>query len=174
MLKFFYKKRVLNILIADDDQEVAKLLKQILELRGHNVTIVEDGSRCITLCHLNKFDLIFIDYHMQGLNGTDVINIVRNNGQFPGTNTLAIREEGTSMKNTLIFAYTGDNSKNALHEFKICGMNGAIVKPIDMKSINILLKNIETRVELDSEIIKKQINSKDLILFDILSPVIKV
>lgn len=154
-----HKKRILNILIADDDIEVASLLKQILEMRGHNVIVVDDGARCITQCFANKFDLIFIDYHMNGLNGTDVTSIVKNNSQYPDSNTL-------------IFAYTGDNSKAALQEFKVCGMNGAIVKPIDLKSLSILLRNIETRIYLDSEIIKKEISSKDLILFDILSPVI--
>ena len=152
------KKRVLNILIADDDIEAAITLQEILEYRGHTVTIIDESPRCITTCCLNKYDLIFIDYQMQNLDGIQVVNIIKE-----------------YISKTLIFAYTKDNSTSTIQQFKICGMSGALVKPIDLTNINKtldnLLKNIEARTKLDQEIIKKS-PSKDLILFETNSPMI--
>ncbi len=147
-----YKRRVLNILIVDDDTQLGNLLKQIIEFRGHSVTFVDDGPRCITHCKLHAYDLIFIDYHMEGLNGVDVATIVKT--------------EKDIDKNTLIFAYTGDQSLLAINHFKNAGMNGAIIKPTDVKSIESLIQNLEIRTELDQEIIKSlNRRNKDLIIF---------
>ena len=112
------RRKVFNILIADDDTNIANNLKTLLNLRGHNVYVVDDGIGCISKCKDTQtfFDIVFLDYHMDGLDGAQVAEIVKDDG-----------------KKTLVFAYTGDNSDKAIHEFKIAGMDGAIIKPIRYK-----------------------------------------
>lgn len=138
------KRKTFNILIVDDDIDVADSLKDLLELRGHKVTVVDDGLRCITHCKdRNKhYDIVFIDYHMEGLDGAQVTEIVKND-----------------KKKSLIFAYTGDNSQKAIEDFKHVGMDGAIIKPIDIRSIELLMSKLELSNNLDTYTVKN-INKK--------------
>lgn len=120
-------RKNMNILIVDDDLEGAECLKEILELHGHRVNIIDDAVRCITLCQNNKYDIVFMDYHMQGLDGTQL--------------TVILKDQ--KVGKTVIFAYTGDNSKSAIVQFKEAGMNGAIIKPVDISSFEMLLNYFE-------------------------------
>lgn len=148
------KKRILDIAIVDDDVDMANSLKQLLEFRGHNVTVIDEGSRCITFCSSFKYDIIFLDYHMEGLNGAEVANIVKKNSS------------NCSKSPTLIFAYTGDNSKSALSLFKTSGMDGVVVKTVDVSDIYILMQNLEWRSKLDRTIMNDIIHrTKQEILF---------
>ena len=61
---YAYKKKTLNILIIDDDENVSTMLEDYLSLRGHYVEIVCEGTRGITKNNLKKYDIIFIDYHL--------------------------------------------------------------------------------------------------------------
>jgi len=131
------KKKIYNILIVDDDNETAQNFKLILSFRGHNVYVVNDGLKCITQCKEKIFDIIFLDYHMEELDGAQVAQLVKDD-----------------KKRTLIFAYTGDSSTKAINEFKEAGMNGAIVKPIDIKNIEMLMTKLENSINLDDKTIK--------------------
>ena len=49
-----YKKKYMNILIVDDDVDSANFIKELLELNGHIVTLIDEPTRCITLCQNNR------------------------------------------------------------------------------------------------------------------------
>jgi len=145
-------RKVLSILIVDDDLDIADNLRKLLELRGHNVVVVDDGMRCITHCKDKErhYDIVFMDYHMDGLDGAQVADIVK-----------------SDTHKTLIFAYTGDNSQRAINDFKQVGMDGAIIKPIDIKCIELLMSKLEQCTVLDNCTIKylhKQ-SSKSILFF---------
>ncbi len=61
----------LEILILDDDVDVAEALADILELHGHNVTIVHNGKNAIEAFTNNDFDVGFFDVRMPGMNGVE-------------------------------------------------------------------------------------------------------
>lgn len=144
------KKKILNVLIVDDDETVAFSLSQYIEFRGHNVYIIDEGARCVSCCQENNYDVIFMDYHMEGLDGAQVANIVK----------MEIS------KNAIIFAYTGDNSKRTINEIKKAGMIGAIIKSIEPEYIKILLQHLEKGHSLDKNIMKELMQrSKNQIMF---------
>ena len=68
----------------------------------------------------------FLDYHMENLDGAQVAEIVK-----------------SDRKKAIIFAYTGDNSDSAITEFKKVGIDGIVVKPIDINGIDILMSKLE-------------------------------
>ena len=69
------KYKTLSILIVDDDELSSSYFKKILELRGHIVTTLNEGIRCVSKINQNKYDLIFMDYHIDDINGDEVINL---------------------------------------------------------------------------------------------------
>lgn len=121
------KYKTLSILIVDDDELSSSYFKKILELRGHNVTTLNEGIRCVSKVNQNKYDLIFMDYHIDDINGDEVTQIIKEDFD----------------NNSVIFAYTGDNSNDAINKFKDCGMEGALIKPIEVDYLNDIMSILE-------------------------------
>lgn len=136
--KCLTKKKQFKILIVDDDKYVGNALSQILSERGHSVMHLTEGTSCISKCQNNDFDIIFMDFHLTDMNGVAVVDILRDI-----LNT-----------SSLIFAFTGDDSGEAIEKFKEIGMSGAIIKPIDITIINKLMNTLESKKDIDTRVIK--------------------
>ena len=145
------RRKSFRILIVDDDQNIANSLSTLLNFRGHNVTYVDDGAQCIARCQDDKYDIVFLDYHMEGLDGAQAAEIVKDNA-----------------KKTLVFAYTGDSSDKAISDFKTVGMDGVIVKPVDSASMDMLMNKIENSTCLDKATITSiaRKSSRSILIFD--------
>ncbi len=124
---YINNKKKLDILIVDDDTNSSELFKELLSLRGHNVSSLDEGVKCISKCMKNKYDIIFLDYHIGDIDGVELADCLKD----------VLKSEA------LIYAYTGDNSPEAIKRFQEIGMNGAIIKPINIKTINNILIDIE-------------------------------
>ena len=134
------KKKNLNILIVDDDQEASKYFKKILEMRGHTVITLDEGIRCVSKCLDNHYDIIFMDYHIEDINGDEVTTIIKDDYS----------------NKSQVFAYTGDKSDDAIESFKQSGMSGAIIKPINMDLFDEVMTTLERDcVELDKPLLKR-------------------
>lgn len=141
-----------KILIVDDDQMLAESFAEILKIRGHNITVANEGVSCVSKCQNSEYDIIFMDFHMDDINGVDVTDVIKN----------------VCRNNSIIFAFTGDDSQMALTKFKNIGMDGAIIKPFDIDTINKLMNSLELRTTIDKRVInaiKELKTRKDLFIF---------
>lgn len=68
------KKR---ILIVDDEPAVRRTVRSVLESAGYECTESEDGAAALAWLEENKADAIIVDYHMPGLGGLKILEIVR-------------------------------------------------------------------------------------------------
>jgi CheY-like chemotaxis protein len=142
------RKNKLNILVVDDDETSLELFKEILEFRGHNVTTVNEGVRCISNLQTNYYDIIFLDYHIGDIDGVDLADCIKD----------------VFKHKSLIFAYTGDSSTSAIERFKIIGMNGALIKPLSIDLIDSIMNMIEKN-DKNIENKLKMINDSSMIIF---------
>jgi two-component system, OmpR family, KDP operon response regulator KdpE len=72
-----------NILIADDEPPMRKLLSNNLKASGYAVRLAADGSEALKLIDEHPFDLLLLDINMPGPNGLQVIEAVRRTEEFP-------------------------------------------------------------------------------------------
>ena len=124
-------KKKLNILIVDDDTKSSELFKEILELNGYNVNTLDEGMKCISRCMKDKYDIIFLDYHIGDIDGADLADCLKD----------------VLKTKSLIYAYTGDSNPDIIKKCQDIGMNGALIKPININLINNIMKTIEQNVE---------------------------
>lgn len=148
-----YKK--INALIVDDDDDSRNALKNIISLHC-NVITIDDGLKCINRCSEVAFDVIFLDFHindmLSNLDGADICKLI---------------QECFNIKNTLIFAYTGDNSLFAITKFKNANMQGAFIKPVSHKLMANFLFIVENETVDKNSLFKRlALKNKNFIYFD--------
>ncbi len=72
-----------NILIADDDIELCRLLSDFLQLEGFAVSSVHNGDVAVEEFQSKKYDLMVLDIMLPGRQGLDVLRAVRNTSDLP-------------------------------------------------------------------------------------------
>jgi DNA-binding response OmpR family regulator len=79
-----------KILIVDDDLDIVKALKKILEFQAYCVTVVTNGAECLEKIENGRPDLIILDLLMPKLDGFDVIRELRENPKYSGRDDISL------------------------------------------------------------------------------------
>jgi diguanylate cyclase (GGDEF)-like protein len=66
-----------RVLVADDDLDVAGLVRMSLELEGFAVEVVPDGRRALERISADPPDVVLLDVMMPGLDGVEVVRRLR-------------------------------------------------------------------------------------------------
>src|SRR5690242_11512668 len=67
----------MEIMIVDDEPQVAEVLAASLKRQGHSTTVVHSGREAVERLRSVAFDAMFLDVSMPGMNGLDVMAEVR-------------------------------------------------------------------------------------------------
>ena len=67
-----------RILIVDDDSSLCHSFAMLLRSEGYSVDATTDSLEGEILVRQDKYDICFFDYKMKGLNGKDLLKIVKN------------------------------------------------------------------------------------------------
>ena len=73
----------LNILLADDDPQLLRLVTRNLQLAGYDVVAVADGRQALDRIEASRFDLVILDVMMPKLDGFSVCERVREFSSVP-------------------------------------------------------------------------------------------
>lgn len=76
------KKRT-RVMAIDDEVEVLRLLKNILEEEGYDFVGATSGDAAFSLLRERQPDLIILDIMMPGLDGFQVLELIRRNSDVP-------------------------------------------------------------------------------------------
>ena len=72
-----------NILIADDEVMIRKLVRKYAEFEGHRVTEASNGMEAVVLCRDNDFDVVILDIMMPELDGFSACREIRRKSSVP-------------------------------------------------------------------------------------------
>ncbi len=61
-----------DVVIVDDDEDVAWMLEQLLDLDGHEVRVAHDGEEGLRLLRAQRPDVAIVDVEMPKLAGPDM------------------------------------------------------------------------------------------------------
>lgn len=86
-----------NILIADDEPRMLKLVGDFLKKDGFNVFLTEDGRQALTIFAKQPLDLIILDVMMPEYDGWTVCRKIRKTSQVPIILLIARSEESDEL-----------------------------------------------------------------------------
>jgi CheY-like chemotaxis protein len=114
--------RPLQILLAEDCLVNREVAVGLLELRGHQVTVANNGREAIDAFQRQEFDVVLMDVEMPDMDGLEATRIIR-------------QWENIANRRTPIIAMTA----HAVHGFqaacRAAGMDQYISKPIDPQKL---------------------------------------
>lgn len=114
----------ISVLVVDDNEVSLRLAEILLHKNKARVTTARSGAQAVNLAGMNRYDIIFMDLHMPGLDGYETATKIRS--VTPGMQPV-------------IIALTANALPQEEEKVIDCGMNGILIKPI---TNNILQKVI--------------------------------
>lgn len=82
-----------RILIIEDDQSIAELQKDYLEMSGYQVSHAADGTQGLDMIRSQTFDLIILDLMLPGKDGFEILKAIADEKEIPVLVVSAKEEE---------------------------------------------------------------------------------
>jgi CheY-like chemotaxis protein len=113
-----------RILVVDDSQDQADSLALLLRLRGHEVSIVNDGTKAVATAADFRPEVVLLDIGLPGMDGYEIARRIRRQG------------EGSS---PLLIAITGYGQQEDRRRSAEAGFDHHLVKPPDPEALQRLI-----------------------------------
>lgn len=129
----------MRILVIEDEQHLAKLLKRVLLEAGHTADLVPDGRTGLGLAMSDVYNLVILDIRLPGIDGLEICRQMRNLGV--QTPVLMLTARGTV-------------------DDKVIGLNSGaddyLTKPFAMKEflarVSALLRRQDRTLQVENEL----------------------
>lgn len=73
----------LNILLVDDDIALCEFMQEFFRAKGIRLEVVHDGRRGLSRALNGRHDLVLLDVMLPGLDGFELLHLVRRQNQIP-------------------------------------------------------------------------------------------
>ncbi len=88
-----------SVLLVDDIDMNLKVMGAMLKKLGFAPVTVNDSQKALHLLEQNKFEILFTDLWMPGMNGADLAKSIRQSGKYPDIKIVAITADIESESN---------------------------------------------------------------------------
>ena len=138
----------MKILIIDDERSIRNSLKEILVDEGYEVEVAENGAQGCQMADKEKYNVIFCDIKMPGMDGMEVLD--------------KLTEMGIESAVVMI---SGHGDIDTAVECIKKGAFDFIQKPLDLNRILITIKNATDKVTLvkETRILKKKVYGQQMV-----------
>ncbi|MBY0360060.1 MAG: response regulator transcription factor [Candidatus Obscuribacterales bacterium] len=127
-----------KILLVEDEQDLAHLIRNWLEREHHLVELSENGHDALCSMELNKYDVIILDIMLPGMNGLEVC-----------------RKYRQAKGNTPILMITAKNSIDDKESGLDAGADDYLTKPFHLKEVAARVRALLRRgISLPSNVLK--------------------
>jgi len=121
----------MRILVTDDDRSIRRVIRDVLEMEGHEVEEAEDGAEALSRLVHSSFDVLLCDIKMPKMDG---INLME-----------AIREKGISVE-TIVMSGHG-SIEMAVKALRL-GAYDFIEKPLNLNRILVSIQHVNEKGQL--------------------------
>jgi DNA-binding response OmpR family regulator len=116
-----------TVLIVDDDEDLLIILQHALDAEGYDPICSPNGVNISSILDRKHPDLILLDIHMNGVDGTSICKELKQNPETSST--------------PIIMFSANENIKNVSRD---CGADGYITKPFSADQFRETFKRVIT------------------------------
>lgn len=117
-----------RILVVDDNEINLKVVKGLLEPYKLQVSTAGSGKECLDILDRERFDIIYMDHMMPGLDGIDTLKLIR-------------KKEGDYFKRVPVVALTANAISGVREMFFSVGFQDYVSKPIELAQLEKSLRS---------------------------------
>jgi CheY-like chemotaxis protein len=115
------------VLVVDDNEDAANMLREALLVKAHDVRVVQDGPSALQMCEKFRPDVALLDIGLPVMDGYELANRLRD---LPGL---------TGMR---LVAVTGYGQETDHQRSRAAGFDRHLVKPVDLDGLERLLRDL--------------------------------
>ncbi|WP_375770022.1 CHASE domain-containing protein [Archangium gephyra] len=116
-----------RVLVVDDNVDAAELLGEVLEMDGHQVTVVHDGTAALERMDASEPEVIFLDIGLPGMDGYEVARRIRERSGGAGPRLVAV---------------TGYGQASDRQRSREAGFDAHLVKPVELERVRELVEDL--------------------------------
>ena len=121
----------MKILVVDDFSTMRRIIRNLLRDLGFNNTQeADDGVTALPMLQAGSFDLLITDWNMPGMQGIDLLKAVRSDDKLRGLPVLMV---------------TAESKRGQIVEAAQAGVNGYVVKPFTVRTLEEKINRIFER-----------------------------
>ena len=109
----------LRVLLAEDNPVNQRVVSMMLQRRGHEVTVVDNGKKAVESCRQHIFDLVLMDIQMPEMDGFEALASIR-----------TLERAESRRRPTPIVALTAHAMKGDQDRCLDAGFDGYLSKPV--------------------------------------------
>jgi two-component system NtrC family response regulator len=141
------EKKKIKLLIVDDEEDFLNSIAERLEIRDFDITTASEGNLAIKVAKKGKFDVAILDMKMPGMDGMELLQILKKKHKF-----------------LEVIILTGYASIDSAVEATKLGAYSYLEKPYDFeKLLEVLKKAYETRLRKKFEHDKKRMEEIEML-----------
>lgn len=143
-----------KVLIVDDNVVNRKVARGFLKNYEFDLAEAGSGPESIELVKKDRYDIVFMDHMMPGMDGIEAAEIIR-------------RDCGENGASAIIIALTANAMEGMREHFLACGFQDFIAKPLDRMELNQLLLRWVPEESRQEKIKEEEANAFDQAAFRI-------
>lgn len=106
----------MNVLAVDDSPTIREMVRVALVEGVESVVTATDAEDALGLIDRQRFDIVITDYNMPGMNGIELVEVLRSRAEY---------------RHVPILMLTTESDEELKREGRRAGCTGWIVKPFD-------------------------------------------
>jgi DNA-binding NtrC family response regulator len=134
-----------KILFVDDDSAIRSIVDKYLSRAGYNVSLAESGVEALKLLKGKKFDIVFTDFKMPGIDGIELL--------------ARIKEYSPEIE---VIIVTGHGTLESAVKAMKTGSYDYLQKPFKLDLLKIIIDRIveEKKIKRENVLLKKRIKER--------------
>ena len=133
-------RRPLQALVVEDHPASRQIISLQLKALGIEASVCDNATTALDLISQKRFDILLTDQSIPGMQGSDLAKHLRDKG----------------LRDLIIIGITADiYALDSRHQFMASGMNGVLIKPLSLMTLeNELLRYFQSEESTETEIPK--------------------
>ncbi len=127
----------LNVLVVDDSAINLKIMKTMLDEMKAAADTSSKGSDALVALNEKKYDVVFMDHIMPGMNGEEVFE--------------SLRRSDSINRNTPVIMMTAEDDRACRLKMENIGFAGVMIKPVVMENMAEMVKSLDIGGISDAE-----------------------